>query len=126
MDAAAHPPCKSFSVFLAKLLRTVRINIGECAAASYRTLTIAAASDILMFNSEQVYIKMLYCARDVTHFCFCVQETLAFIEENYPHWEINNNIISLCSVKVNKSEEIPAMKLISQTLSYASELERIV
>ena len=40
-----------------KLLRTVRANIGECAAAAYRTLTIAAASEILMFNSSQVSRK---------------------------------------------------------------------
>jgi hypothetical protein len=51
---------------------------------------------------------------------------MAFMQENYPHWEINGDVITLCAVKISKSEEIPAMKLISQTLSYASELERIV
>jgi 26S proteasome regulatory subunit N12 len=54
MSAAAHPPCESYSFFLVKLLRTVRTNIGECAAASYRTLTVAAASEMLMFSSSQV------------------------------------------------------------------------
>ncbi len=54
LSAAASPPCETFSFFLAKLLLTVRSNIGECAAASYRTLTIDAASDILMFHSREV------------------------------------------------------------------------
>lgn len=51
---------------------------------------------------------------------------MTFISENYPHWEIHDDLITLCAVKVSKSEEIPAMKVISQSLSYASELERIV
>lgn len=106
LSAATHPPCESFSFLLLKLAITVRTNIGECAAAAYKTLSVSAASDILMFSTKE--------------------ETLQFIAENYPHWVVNGNTIDLCSVRTNKSEEIPSQKIISQTLKYASELERIV
>ena len=56
MAAAAHPPVEYYTFFLKSLLETVRLNIGECAAASYSTLTIAAATKVLMFNSEKVRI----------------------------------------------------------------------
>ena len=106
MSSASHPPVEYYGFFLKSLLETVRINIGECAAASYHTLSVAAATEILMFSSQQ--------------------ETLAFVEENYPLWRVVGNQIELRGTKGPKSEEIPAMKLITQTLSYATEIERIV
>ena len=54
LSAAAHPPVEYYSFFLKSLLETVRINIGECAAASYTILTVAAATEILMFTSQTV------------------------------------------------------------------------
>lgn len=54
MTAAALPPVEYYSFFLKSLLETVRLNIGECAEASYTTLTVAAATKVLMFNSEKV------------------------------------------------------------------------
>ena len=54
MAAAALPPVEYYTFFLKSLLETVRINIGECAAASYSSLTMAAATKVLMFNSEKV------------------------------------------------------------------------
>ena len=46
--AAASPPTKYFSFFFTSLLKTVRINIGECVAAAYINLTLTAATKILM------------------------------------------------------------------------------
>ena len=54
MAEAALPPVESYTFFLKSLLETVRINIGECAAASYSVLTIEAATKILMFQNETV------------------------------------------------------------------------
>ena len=107
MSAASLPPVDYYSFFLKSLLETVRINIGECAAASYTSLTVAEATKILMFGSEK--------------------ETVEFIQTNYPDWTISGNTtISLQGSKAAKSNEIPSLKLIAQTLSYATELERIV
>ena len=106
MSAASLPPVDYYSFFLKSLLETVRINIGECAAASYTSLSVTEATQILMFGSEK--------------------ETVEFIQTSYPDWTVSGNTVSLQGSKVAKSHEIPSLKLISQTLSYATELERIV
>lgn len=104
--SAASPPIQSYSFFLTSLLETVRENIGECVSAAYETLTVKAATGMLMFNSKE--------------------ETLAFIAETYPSWIVDGDNILLSKNKVVKSEEISSLKLITQNISYATELERIV
>lgn len=106
MAAAAQPPVEYYSFFLTSLLMTVRINIGECASASYSTLQLAAATSILMFNSDK--------------------ETIEFVSQNYPDWLLVGTTFDLRATKAVKSEEIPSLRLIAQQLSYATELERIV
>lgn len=106
MAASAQPPVEYYSFFLTSLLMTVRINIGECAAASYSTLTLAAATKILMFHSDN--------------------ETIDFVSENYPDWSLVGGVYDLCATKTVRSEEIPSLRLIAQNLAYATELERIV
>jgi 26S proteasome regulatory subunit N12 len=106
LSASKNPPVEYFQFFLRSLLDTVRINIGDCAAASYSKLSIDSATNVLMFSSKQ--------------------ETLAFIESEYPDWQIGDKEIDLRASKVVKSEEINSKNLVSQTLGYATELERIV
>jgi hypothetical protein len=133
--AAASPPTKYFSFFLTSLLETVRINIGECVAVAYINLTLAAATKILMFENDQVRWNDLCCfysmAYPVMHSLLCcdpMKETLEFIGDFYPGWEVDvsRGTIALSDVKMLKSEEMPSLKLICQNLSYATELERIV
>lgn len=104
--SASNPPVPLYSFFLNSLLDSVRLNIGECITASYSNLTIEAATKILMFHSTE--------------------ETIDFVTVNYPDWVITGHEIRLQASSTSKSEEIPALKLISQTLAYATELERIV
>jgi 26S proteasome regulatory subunit N12 len=52
--AAANPPVKFYSFFLTSLLETVRINIGECVSSAYDSLTLTAATKILMFENKEV------------------------------------------------------------------------
>ena len=106
LAAAENPPVSYYVFFLKSLLETVRMNIGDCAAASYPTLTTAAATKILMFSSDN--------------------ETLKFISETYPDWKVHGGLVDLRATKSLKSEEIPSLKVISQSLTYATELERIV
>lgn len=54
------------------------------------------------------------------------QETIAFVHANYPDWSIVGGTIETKGSKTSKLAEIPSLKLISQNLSYATELERIV
>lgn len=105
--AAARPPVEYFSFFLKSLLETVRINIWECVLSSYRTLTVSAATEMLMFSNQQ--------------------ETKDFLESKYPDLVVQHDIIDITSHKNLKSEEeLKSHRLIEQTLSYAAELERIV
>lgn len=84
----------------------MRLNIGDCLGSAYSTLKISSATKILMFQRNE--------------------ETLEFIADNYPDWKVAGDALYLEEGKTTKSDEIPSMKLISQTLSYATELERIV
>jgi len=107
--AAAKPPTEYYIFFLKSLMKTVRINIGDGITAAYRNLSIPTATKLLMFQTDE--------------------ETLAFIEENYPTWlvDLSTKLIIIQNKAVEvKSEEIPSLKLINQQLTYASEIERIV
>jgi len=107
LAAAANPPVPQYSFFLNSLLETVRLNVGECLVASYNHLKISSATKVLMFSNDE--------------------DTKVFIQSNYPEWRIEGDTVSFgTETKVTKSEEIQSMKLIAQTLSYATELERIV
>ncbi len=70
---------------------------------------------------------MIYCCANRLLTGLCLQETIDFINYSYPAWRIEGHRINIQNdLKGAKSEEIPSMKLISNTLSYATELERIV
>lgn len=106
MAASTLPPVEYYNFFLRSLLETVRINIGECAAASYSTLTVQAATKIFMFTTEK--------------------EVLTFVTSNYPDWSVTGDKIELKRPTIAKLDNINSLNLISQNLSYATELERIV
>eukprot|EP01033_Poteriospumella_lacustris_P000092 gene92-61_t len=107
LASAANPPASQFTFFLNSLLETVRLNIADCVSSAYKTLKVASATKILMFQQDE--------------------ETLEFVATHYPDWRVGSDgVIYLDETKTVKSEEIPSMKLIAQTLSYATEMERIV
>ena len=108
MTAAAQPPFESYGFFLSSLLETVRVNIADCAEVSYNTITPSALKEILMFSSEK--------------------EALQFIGEHYPNWDQEGNVFKLKPEvqKLSSASDISSQKLITQTLTYASELDRIV
>lgn len=112
MEEAAAPPVDLYSFFLTSLLETVRLNICECALAAYSSLTPQAAMKILMFNT--------------------LEETALFFNDHYPELDVTPATETIDfraqsdSHAGHKSEDIPSLKLINQTLAYAAELERIV
>ena len=111
MQAASSPPVEHYHFFLTSLLETVRLNICECVLAAYQALTVQAAMKILMFTT--------------------LEETVNFFGDYYPDLEVSASSTEPIDLRkqaaaVHKSDEVPSMKLINQTLSYATELERIV
>jgi hypothetical protein len=58
---------------------------------------------------------------------FQFQETAVFIADYYPGWVVDGDTVRTSSTDgATKTTEISSMKLITQNLAYATELERIV
>jgi hypothetical protein len=56
-----------------------------------------------------------------------LQETVVFISDYYPAWVVEGDVVRTASTDGSaKTVEISSMKLITQNLAYATELERIV
>jgi len=108
MAAAEKPPAELYSFFLGSLLETVRMNIAECAELAYVSLTPASAKEVLMFQS--------------------VAEASSFISRNCPGWTLQGDkyLLKPTTEKVFRAEDISSHTLISQSLAYATELDRIV
>lgn len=100
------PPYPEYSFLLQSLQTTVRMNIGECVAASFASLSVLSAQHLFLLSSAE--------------------ETVAFVDQYYPQWQLVNNMFQIRVNNQSKAESIPSMKLITQALSYATELERIV
>jgi len=97
-------PDPSYGLFMESLLVTVRDRIADCLEGAYRTLSLEAARKMLGFATIQELEE--YRADD---------------------WIIENGELCFQPPTVGrKATDVPSMKLIAQTLSYATELERIV
>ena len=103
-------PHVSYQFFVDHLLQTVRDSIADCVEVSYTKMKIIDALQIMKFTSKT--------------------ELFEYIEECRDDWIINSSDNELQFQPPTSghqaAEDIPSMKLISQSLSYATELERIV
>jgi 26S proteasome regulatory subunit N12 len=100
-------PDPSYQFFVDNLLQTVRDSIADCVEVSYNTMKISDAMTMMKFGTQQ--------------------ELLEYIEECRDDWIVDEN--TLCfqpPPSGSKAGDIPSMKLITQNLSYATEMERIV
>jgi len=88
------------------IVETVRYSVAECAEVAYANLTLASAQQLLMIDSRN--------------------DLISFIQSNRPDWIVEDDVITFQSTTGAKSSDIPSMRLISETLNYATELERIV
>ena len=57
--AASRPPVELYSFFLNSLLETVRLNIGECLAAAYESISVQIATKMLMYENPEVNIILI-------------------------------------------------------------------
>lgn len=97
-------PDPSYGIFMESLLVTVRDRIADCLESAYRTLSLEAARKMLGFAT--------------------IQE---LEEYRVDDWVVENGELCFQPPSVGrKATDVPSMKLIAQTLSYATELERIV
>lgn len=107
LDAGGRVPDPSYSFFMENLLQTVRDSIADCLEVSYKTMTMGDAVGMMKFESRE--------------------ELVGYMEEYRDDWIVEGD--GLCFQPPeggSKASDIPSMKLIAQSLSYATELERIV
>ena len=97
-------PSPCFAFFMASIVETVRESIAECAAVAYKSLSLASAQQLLMLDSRA--------------------DVLVFAEVHT--WQVEGETISFAEAAGVKSAELPSMRLISECVNYATELERIV
>ncbi|TMW62002.1 hypothetical protein Poli38472_009495 [Pythium oligandrum] len=107
LEARSNVPNPFFKFFLAQLLQTVRENIADCAEIAYQCLEVSDAQKMLILDSPA--------------------ELQAYIQERKPEWVIRDNHIWFkAPEKSLGATDIPSLKLVGETLSYATELDRIV
>ena len=107
LNATARIPDASYEFFMDNLLQTVRDSIADCIEVSYKTLKVQDAMIMMKFDtSDQMRV---------------------YIEECRDDWLIDDDLLCFQPPVVgSKASDIPSMKLITQSLTYATELERIV
>lgn len=107
VTAKSSLPNQHYGFFMELLLDTVRESIAECSEVAYKSLSVSAAREMMMFTDDQRF-----------------QEFIA--DSHADSWVVSDGRINFEVAKGKKSQEIPSMRLISETLSYATEMERIV
>jgi len=107
LSARSRIPDASYEFFMENLLQTVRDSIADCLEVSYKEMKIEDAVKMMKFDSPQ--------------------HLSGYIEECRDDWIIEGN--SICfqpAPSGSKASDIPSMKLIDQSLTYATEMERII
>jgi 26S proteasome regulatory subunit N12 len=102
-NASAHVPSPVYLQFVNTMVGAVRERILECCEKSYLSLSVSDASQLLNIKNAD--------------------EAVQFAVEH--GWEIRGNQLFFKKEQTD-ALEIPAHKVVSQVLSYATELERIV
>lgn len=105
LTATRELPDAEFGVFVDSLTDAVRGEIAACSAASYKTLPLKSAQRMMLFDDEA--------------------DLRAYISDEQPKWTVVGGVINFNKEEVAK-RQVPSLALINNTLTYATELERIV
>lgn len=106
-DAGSNVPDPSYSFFMDNLLETVRDSIADCVEVSYKSMKLDDAAKMMKFESND--------------------ELRECIQGRREDWIVEGDSLTFQPPPMeSKAVDIPSMNLISQTISYATELERIV
>ena len=107
LSAHARIPDPSYAFFMDNLLQTVRDSIADCVEVSYKTMKTTDAMTMMKFDSPQQLVD--------------------YIEECRDDWIVEGDTICFQPPPSgSKATDIPSLKLIAQSLSYATEMERII
>lgn len=107
LNAGLHVPDASYRCFMDQLLLTVRDSIADCMEVSYHTLLLSDAVTMMKFDTQAALME--------------------YLEESRDDWIVDGDRLCFQPPPTgNKASDIPNTKLIAQSLSYATEMERIV
>jgi len=108
---AATVPDPTFQFFVDHLLQTVRDSIADCMEVSYKEMTLESAKTMMKFTT--------------------LQELLEYIQDYRDDWIVQQQddkglLLFQPPPQGKVSSDIPSMEWIAQSLSYATEMERII
>ena len=105
--AKSNVPDPTYNFFMENLLETVRDSIADCIEVSYKSMKLDDAIVMMKFDSSS--------------------ELQEYVQEKREDWIVEGNRLMFQPPSMgSKAVDIPSMKLMAQSLSYATELERIV
>lgn len=110
LEARTRTPHPGYAFFMSLLVDTVRDAVADCSEAAYERLGIGAAKEILLLESDTALAE--------------------YAAVKHPDWKVDGDGFVYFGKdhgpKQAKASDVPSLRLISETLSYATELERIV
>jgi len=107
LNAKSNVPDPSYQFFMENLLETVRDSIADCVEVSYKSMKLTDAVTMMKFESTE--------------------ELREYVQEKREDWIVEGDQLTFQPPPTgSKAVDIPSMNLIAQSLSYATELERIV
>ena len=110
LSASQSLPSEFYAPFVNKLADTAREDIADCAAASYRSLSLAAAQKLFMLASRE--------------------ELMRFLRERRPAFAVVGDALvfqgGADKAAAAAAAGFDTMGLLASTLAYAADLERIV
>ena len=104
LSAERQIPVESFRHFLPFLKDAVRADVANCSEKAYDSLSLDDAQSMMFFDN--------------------LQELKNFVAQR-EEWNILDERV-VFQARETSQVEIPGMRLVSQSLSYANELEKIV
>ena len=107
LNAKSTVPDPSYNFFMENLLETVRDSIADCVEVSYKSMKLDDAVTMMKFENGS--------------------ELQEYVQEKREDWIVEGERLMFQPPPIgSKAADIPSMKLMAQSLSYATELERIV
>ena len=106
---AAQVPHETFQFFVDQLVQTVRDSIADCMEVSYKEMSLESAKTMMKFKTSD--------------------ELLEYIQDCREDWIVvpdQQVLVFQPPAPGNVSSDIPSMEWIAQSLSYATEMERII
>lgn len=112
LDSKDNVPAQEFSFFVNRILDTIRFEIAASFEKAYDSLHVNSACELLRLNSRQ----------ELSDFISVFEKERQLQKE----WALEGDWLKLKGEEEKKSSELQNWHLISQAVSYAVELERIV